>query len=53
MPFQKVSRFDWQQFAAIDASIDLRVATVQAEDATFPPDVPTRIASGSMTVLRL
>jgi hypothetical protein len=53
MPFQKVSRFDLRQFVAIDAAVDRQAATVQAEDAAFPSVVPTRIATGSTTVLRL
>ena len=53
MPFQKVSRFDLRQFVAIDAAVDRQAATVQAEDAAFPSVIPTRIASGSTSVLRL
>jgi hypothetical protein len=53
MPFQKVSRFDLRQFVAINAAVDPQAATVQAKDAAFPSVIPTRIASGSATVLRL
>ena len=53
MPFQKVSRFDLQQFVAIDAAVERQAVTVQAEDAADPADIPIRIPSGSTTVLRL